>query len=76
VHEWSLPDSTFRHLMDGTAGYQQVLAIQTAALFPRPLRVAPAVNPPVRVFARRDMVGRLPGPVRIELPDPVAARRP
>jgi cytosine/adenosine deaminase-related metal-dependent hydrolase len=70
VHEWSLPDSVFRGLMDGSLGYDQVLAIQTPAIFPRPLRVAPAVNPPLRLFARQDVATRLPGPVRVELPDP------
>lgn len=70
VHEWSVPDSLFRALLDGSAGYTQVLAIQGKALFPRPLLAAPSVNPPVRVFARRDLVGRLNGPTRIDLPDP------
>lgn len=70
IHEWSVPDSLFRALLDGSAGYAQVLAIQTPALFPRPRNVAPGVNPPVRVFARQDMLGRLAGPARIELPDP------
>jgi len=69
-HEWNVPDSLFKGLMDGSLGYQQVLAIQTPALFPRPLLVAPAVNPPVRLFARTDLAGRIPGPVQVGLPDP------
>jgi hypothetical protein len=70
VHEWTVPDETFAHLFDESSGYQQVLAIQTPALWPRPLLVAPSVNPPVRIFARRDIVPRLYYPVRVDLPDP------
>ena len=70
VHERSMSDSTFARLLDGSLGYQQVLAIQTAALWPRPMRVSPQVNPPVRVFARQDIVPRLLDPPRIVLPDP------
>lgn len=58
-HEWTLPADWYRGLRNGTAGYQEVLAIQTPALRPRPLRVAPAVNPLVRVFARADILDRL-----------------
>jgi len=74
AHEWSLPDSTFAGLLDGSRGYAQVLAIQTPALFPRPLLLASYVNPPVRVFARRDMVARVRGARRITIPEPPAER--
>jgi hypothetical protein len=70
VHEWSVPDAVFASLFDESSGYQQVLAIQSAALWPRPMLVASFVNPPVRIFARNDVVPRLRGPSRIELPDP------
>jgi hypothetical protein len=69
VHEWSVTDAAFAQLFDETSGYQEVLAIQTAALWPRPLLVASFVNPPVRIFARRDIVPRLRNPARIDLPD-------
>ncbi len=75
-HEWNLPDSLFTALVDGSAGYQEVWAVRGSALLPRFLLAAPSVNPPVRVFARRDRVTRLPGPVRVELPGLVANRRP
>jgi hypothetical protein len=74
-HEWNVPDSLFRALVDGSAGYQQVWAARGSALLPRFLLAAPSVNPPVRVFARRDRASRLPGPVHIELPSLVAAHR-
>jgi 4-amino-4-deoxy-L-arabinose transferase-like glycosyltransferase len=70
VHEWSLPEATFHQLLDGSSGYQQVFAYQSPALWPRPLLTVSWINPPVRIFARKDVVSRLPGPVRIELPDP------
>ncbi|MFN2399261.1 MAG: ArnT family glycosyltransferase [Gemmatimonadaceae bacterium] len=53
VHEWTLPDSIYRALNDGSLGYKPVLLLQTRSLFSR--RAIPYVNPPVRVFAR---VGR------------------
>ena len=74
VHEWSVPDSIFLALFDSAGGYRQVLAIQQPALFARPLLVASYVNPPVRIFARHDVAGRLPEPPRIELPDPEPRR--
>ena len=70
VHEWSVPDSTFERLLDGSAGYTEVLAIQGPGLWPRPLRVASYVNPPVRVFARTDVIPTLRAPPRIELDRP------
>ena len=57
-------------LFDPASGYQQVYAGQTAALWPRPLQTATFVNPPVRIFARNDVVARLREPPRIGLPDP------
>jgi len=73
-HEWAVPDSVFRRLVDGTLGYAEVFAHQTRGLVTRPLQVAAFVNPPVRIFARRDIVSRLPGPVRRELAAPAASR--
>ena len=70
VHEWTVSDATFDQLLDGSSGYQQVFAYQSPAWWPRPLRTVPWINPPVRIFARTDIVPRLAGPVRIELPDP------
>ncbi|MDZ4674393.1 MAG: hypothetical protein SGI84_08060 [Gemmatimonadota bacterium] len=71
VHEWNLPAEVFDQLVAGTRGYQQVYAHQTRALFSRPMGLAPAVNPPVRIFARDDVAARLPGPRILTLPDPV-----
>ena len=62
-HEWSLPDSTFRGLLDGSSGYKQVYVNQTPSLFPRPLLVASTVNPQVRVFARADIASRIREPI-------------
>ena len=70
VHEWTVSDATFNQLLDGSSGYQQVFAYQSPALWPRPLLTVPWINPPVRIFARIDIVPRLAGPVRIELADP------
>lgn len=70
VHEISVTDDAFMRLFDPASGYQQVYAGQTAALWPRPLQTATFVNPPVRIFARNDVVARLREPPRIALPDP------
>lgn len=70
VHEWTVPDATFDRLLDGSSGYQQVFAYQSQALWPRPLLTVPWINPPVRIFARTDIVPRLGGAARIEIPDP------
>jgi len=67
-HEVSILDSTIQGLNDGSLGYQEVLAIQTPALWTRPMLVASPVNPPVRIFARSDVVPRLRDSPRIELP--------
>lgn len=55
VHEWTLPDTIFRGLKDGSLGYRPVLFLQTRSLFSR--RPIPFVNPSVRVFARERRVG-------------------
>lgn len=70
VHEISITDAAFARLFDPASGYQQVYAGQTPALWPRPLQTATFVNPPVRIFARNDVVARLREPPRIGLPDP------
>ncbi len=67
-HEVSILASTLRDLIDGSSGYQEVFAVQTPALWTRPMLVASSVNPPVRIFARRDIVPRLRDALRIELP--------
>jgi hypothetical protein len=57
LHEWTLPPEGFAALMDGSAGYRQMAAIQTRGLFrTRPI---PFVNPPVRIFVRDDVLPRL-----------------
>lgn len=70
THEWTVPDAAFAALFDPASGYREVLALQTPALWPRPLLSVPWINPPVRVFARHDVAARLREPARIELPDP------
>lgn len=70
AHEISIDDAAFARLFDPASGYQQVYAGQTRALWPRPLQTATFVNPPVRIFARNDVVARLREPPRIGLPDP------
>jgi len=69
-HEKQLTERVFQGLLDGSLGYQQVLGFMTPALWPRPRLAAPQVNPPVRVFARNDVVSRLVDPPRNNLPDP------
>lgn len=68
VHEWTLADAAFDSLMDGTRGYQQVYAAQSPTWFPS--RPVTFVNPPVRVFARNDVAGRVEAQQQIQLPDP------
>ncbi len=56
-HEWNLPDERWQELKQGQWDYDMVLAVQTRSLFhDRPINW---VNPPVRVFVRRDIVPRL-----------------
>ena len=56
-HEPSLEDSEYQALCSGTAGYQEVLHVQTPRLFPdRPLSW---VNPFVRLFVRKDLLDRI-----------------
>ncbi len=51
IHEWSLPETIYRRLADGSLGYQRILWSQTRSLFSkRPLSF---VNPPVQVFAKK-----------------------
>jgi hypothetical protein len=69
AHEWLVDEEAFSSLVEGSSGYRQVFAFQTPALWPRPLFVASFVNPPVRVFAREDIISRI-NPIRIELPSP------
>lgn len=71
THERTISDQFFDGLLDGTRGYEQVLALQTPALFPRPRLTAPSVNAPVRVFARADVARRVRQHARIEIPSPV-----
>jgi len=57
VHEWSLPAATYQALRDGSLGYAQVLGVQTPSLFSeRPITY---VNPPVKVFVRKDHLATL-----------------
>ncbi len=52
IHEFSLPETTFRALEDGSLGYRLMYAARTPSWFAdRPLTV---VNPPVRIYVRRD----------------------
>jgi hypothetical protein len=53
VHERALPTETYQRLVDGTAGYHQAALIQTSSLFRR--RPVTFVNPPVRIFVRKDL---------------------
>ncbi len=55
--EWALPDDTYQALRDGSLGYQQILGLQTRSLFSR--RPVTFVNPPVKVFVRKDHLARL-----------------
>jgi hypothetical protein len=54
VHEWSLAESLYDALDDGSLGYQRVGMIQSRALSAR--RPVPFVNPPVQLFVRADRV--------------------
>ncbi|MGH7820004.1 MAG: hypothetical protein ACREQ9_09535 [Candidatus Binatia bacterium] len=54
-HEWTLPAETFRRLVDGSLGYVEALHLEPRTLFDeRPMSF---VNPPVRVFVRKDRAG-------------------
>lgn len=67
IHARQITERVFRGLVNGSLGYQQVFGFMTPALWPRPLLAAPQVNPPIRVFARNDVVSRLVDPPRINL---------
>jgi hypothetical protein len=56
-HEWSLPDERWAELRSGQWEYEPWLALQGPVLIePRPINW---VNPPVRLYVRRDVVSRL-----------------
>jgi len=56
-HEWSLPDERWAELRSGAWEYEPWLALQGPVLLePRPVNW---VNPPVRLFVRRDVIPRL-----------------
>ncbi|MCC6988228.1 MAG: hypothetical protein IT181_04480 [Acidobacteria bacterium] len=57
-HEDALPAETFAQLMDGTLGYRPVAVVQAPAWFTR--RPATFVNPPIRFYARDDVVAARP----------------
>jgi hypothetical protein len=64
-HEYFLPDEAYRRLVDGSAGYVQVLGVQS----PSPLgkRLITFVNPPVKVFARKELLSRVsPQGIKVE----------
>jgi len=66
VHEFTLPPAAYAALRDGSMGYQQLLGIQTRSLFAR--RPITFVNPPVKVFVRKDHLDKLADPrPRIEV---------
>jgi hypothetical protein len=57
------PPEVYQALREGTAGYTQVAFFATPSLLPgwlrRPRLDYPTVSPPVRIFARKDVLGRL-----------------
>jgi hypothetical protein len=59
THETFLPEHIYQALRDGSLGYQQVLGLQTSAWFDRQL--VSFVNPPVKVFLRKDCLAKMPG---------------
>ncbi|MEP7363667.1 MAG: glycosyltransferase family 39 protein [Acidobacteriota bacterium] len=68
VHEYNLPEETYQAMRSGSAGYRQILGIQTAPLlFYRP---SLALNPPVKIFVRDDKLAALADRTpRITVPD-------
>lgn len=58
VHEWTLPKETYEDLKNGTMGYEQILGLQAPSLFSK--RPISYVNPPVKLFVRKDYLGTLP----------------
>lgn len=57
-HEGALPPALFTQLMSGAIGYREVALVQAPAWFPR--RPATFVNPPIRMFARDDVIAERP----------------
>jgi hypothetical protein len=57
VHEWNLPAERFRELDSGEWNYDRLFVHRGPALFER--RPLNWVNPPVRVYVRRDVMPRL-----------------
>ncbi|MBI2833648.1 MAG: glycosyltransferase family 39 protein [Acidobacteria bacterium] len=55
-HEWLLDPGTYRRLVDGSLGYQLMLAIRTPGLF---TETTLPVNPRVKVFVRKDITARM-----------------
>jgi len=51
-HEFTMPDSIYRGLVNGSMGYRRVAAFRTPSLFSKP--VITFVNPSVQIFARED----------------------
>ncbi len=63
VHSAYLPESLYRELDEGVAGYRLVGQFQSPRLLPRlarPFLTYPSVNPPVQLFLRDDRAGSLP----------------
>jgi 4-amino-4-deoxy-L-arabinose transferase-like glycosyltransferase len=57
VHEGALSAADFQAFMDGSWGYELVLAVRGPTFTGE--RTVSFVNPPARVFARRDILSRL-----------------
>jgi hypothetical protein len=51
-HEFTMPESIYRGLVDGSTGYRPVAALRTPSLFRKP--VITFVNPTVQIFVRED----------------------
>jgi hypothetical protein len=65
-HEWNLADERYRELQSGRWNYEAWLALRGPSLFDK--RPINWVNPPVRLFVRRDLIPRLRDPrPRLEL---------
>ncbi|MGH7447721.1 MAG: hypothetical protein ACRELT_09185, partial [Longimicrobiales bacterium] len=64
-HEWTLPREHYYRLRDGIWNYEPILFVQTGSLWGR--RPVSWVNPPVRLYARRDVIPRLKNSSSLEL---------
>jgi hypothetical protein len=58
LHEFSMPEATFRALEDGSLGYRLALLEQTPSLFGR---IVNTVNPPLRIYVRIGRAAIIPG---------------